>query len=160
MTKKAAAKKAPAAATPFSGDAGTGKTSLKDMSGLSQIGNTKNAPSKKLETFPNHHQGRHYLVELATSEFTCLCPATGQPDFATITIRYVPGPRIVESKSLKLYLWSFRNEGCFHEHLTNLMLDDLVAALDPVWLEITGAFGVRGGISITVRAEHGKRPAV
>ena len=159
MSKNAAAKKqAPAAATPFSKGRAAGKTSLKDMSGLSQIGKTKNAPSKALETFPNHHKGRHYLVELATDEFTCLCPATGQPDFATITIRYVPGPRIVESKSLKLYLWSFRNEGCFHEHLTNLILDDLAGALDPVWLEVTGEFGVRGGISITVRAEHGNKP--
>lgn len=158
MSKKTASKKAPAAATPFSGKAATGKTSMRDMTGLSHIGNTKNAPSKVLETFPNHHAGRNYVVELATDEFTCLCPATGQPDFATITIRYIPGSRIVESKSLKLYLWSFRNEGCFHEHLTNLMLDDLAKALDPVWLEVTGEFGVRGGISITVRAEHGKKP--
>lgn len=159
MSKKVAAKKAPAAATPYSDKKTAGATSIADMAGLSHIGKSKNAPSKMLETFPNRHAGRHYLVELATDEFTCLCPATGQPDFATITIRYIPGPRIVESKSLKLYLWSFRNEGCFHEHLTNLMLDDLAGALDPVWLEVTGEFGVRGGISITVKAEHGKRPA-
>lgn len=150
--------KAPVAAKASSAKLGAGKTDLKDMTGLTQIGKTKNAPSKTLETFPNKHAGRHYLVELSTDEFTCLCPATGQPDFATITIRYIPGPRIVESKSLKLYLWSFRNEGCFHEHLTNVMLDDLARALDPVWLEVVGEFGVRGGIAITVRAEHGRRP--
>ncbi|MEO0040320.1 MAG: hypothetical protein RIS38_1268, partial [Verrucomicrobiota bacterium] len=78
--------------------------------------------------------------------------------FAKITIRYVPGPRIVESKSLKLYFWSYRQQGMFHEHLSNKILDDLVAAIDPVWCEVTGAFGVRGGIGITVRAEHGKKP--
>lgn len=161
MSKKAVSPKtkAPVAATKNAAGAPEGKTSTKDMTGLTLIGQTKNKPTKHLETFPNRHAGRNYVVELSTDEFTCLCPATGQPDFATITIRYIPGPRIVESKSLKLYLWSFRNEGCFHEHLTNLMLDDLVGALDPVWMEVIGEFGVRGGIAITVRAEHGKRPA-
>lgn len=134
-------------------------TKPEDLSGLSHLGNTQNQPQSTLETFPNRNAGRGYVVELSTSEFTCLCPATGQPDFATITIRYVPGPRIVESKSLKLYFWSYRNQGVFHEHLTNKILDDLVRALDPVWCEVTGAFGVRGGIAITVRAEHGQRPA-
>lgn len=134
-------------------------TQPSDLGGLSHLGNTRNRPQTTLETFPNRNAGRNYVVELSTSEFTCLCPATGQPDFATITLRYIPGPRIVESKSLKLYLWSYRDRGVFHEHLTNQVLDDLVAALDPVWCEVTGAFGVRGGIAITVRAEHGRRPA-
>jgi 7-cyano-7-deazaguanine reductase len=133
-------------------------TQNEDLTALSLLGKTKNAPSRKLETFPNRNPGRNYVIELKTEEFTSLCPATGQPDFGTITIRYVPGPRIVETKSLKLYFWSFRNEGCFQEHLVNVILDDLVAALDPVWLEVTGNFGVRGGIGITVRAAHGTQP--
>jgi len=133
-------------------------TQPQDLQGLSHLGNTQNRPQQTLETFPNRNAGRNYIVELSTEEFTCLCPATGQPDFARITIRYVPGPRIVESKSLKLYFWSYRQQGVFHEHLTNRILDDLVAALDPVWCEVTGAFGVRGGIGITVRAEHGRKP--
>ncbi|MCD8283408.1 MAG: preQ(1) synthase [Opitutae bacterium] len=127
-----------------------------DLKNLS-LGATKNKPSRKLETFPNHNAGRPYVVELRTEEFTCLCPATGQPDFATITIRYIPAEKIVESKSLKLYLWSFRNEGTFHEHVTNTILDDLVAALSPVWCEVVGEFGVRGGISIKVTASHGTK---
>ena len=109
-------------------------------------------PSRKLETFPNRHPGRPYLVSLECPEFTCVCPMTAQPDFATISIRYIPDQRVVESKSLKLYLWSYRNEGTFHEHVTNRIRDDLVAALQPIACEVTGAFSVRGGISITVRA--------
>lgn len=109
-------------------------------------------PSRKLETFPNRSPDRPYLVSLECPEFTCVCPMTAQPDFATISIRYIPDQRVVESKSLKLYLWSFRDEGTFHEHVTNRILDDLVAALQPIACEVTGAFSVRGGISITVRA--------
>jgi 7-cyano-7-deazaguanine reductase len=99
-------------------------------------------------------------VTLTTDEFTCLCPATGQPDFATITIRYIPDRWILESKSLKLYLWSYRNEGAFHEHVTNAICDDIVQAVDPHWIEVTGAFGTRGGIRITVvvtREKGGRR---
>ncbi len=129
-----------------------------DLKNLSLGNAAKNVPSRALETFPNHNKNRNYVVELKTEEFTCLCPATGQPDFATITIRYVPAEKIVESKSLKLYLWSFRNEGTFHEHVTNQILDDLVAALAPTWCEVVGEFGVRGGISIKVSAEHGVFP--
>ena len=114
-------------------------------------------PSRTLETFRNRHPGRSYLVSLECPEFTCVCPITGQPDFAAISIRYVPDQRVVESKSLKLYLWSYRNEGTFHEHVTNRILDDLVAALQPIACEVTGAFSVRGGISITVRASF-ERP--
>jgi len=131
-------------------------TSPTDLDGLSLLGNGAAQPSKKLETFPNRHPGRDYTVTLTTDEFTCVCPATGQPDFARITISYVPDQKIVESKSLKLYFWSYRNEGVFHEHVTNLILDDLVAALEPRRCEVIADFGVRGGIAITVRAEYVK----
>ncbi|HSR46654.1 MAG TPA: preQ(1) synthase [Anaerolineales bacterium] len=133
-------------------------TDASDLEGLTLLGRGVQ-PSRTLETFPNRHPGRPYLVRLETDEFTCVCPATGQPDFATITVEYVPNERIVESKSFKLYLWSYRNEGVFHEHVTNRILDDLVAALDPQWCRVRGAFSVRGGINITVEAEHGTRPA-
>jgi 7-cyano-7-deazaguanine reductase len=120
-----------------------------DLSGLTVLGSNAK-PSKRLEAFPNHNPGRRYTVTLTTDEFTCLCPATGQPDFATITIRYIPDRSILESKSLKLYLWSYRNEGAFHEHVTNRICDDVVDAIHPHWIEVTGAFGMRGGIRITV----------
>ena len=126
------------------------------LSGLTLLGRNVRQPIRKLETFPNQHPGRPYLVTLTCDEFTCLCAATGQPDFATMTIRYIPDQRIVESKSLKLYLWSYRDEGHFHEHVTNLILDDLVKALDPIQCEVTGAFGVRGGIAITVEAKYSR----
>lgn len=113
-------------------------------------------PSRKLETFPNRHPGRDYTVSLETDEFTCVCPVTGQPDFASLTIEYVPDRKIVESKSLKLYLESFRNEGVFHEHVTNTILDDLVKALAPRWCVVRGEFAARGGIAITVEAEYQK----
>ncbi len=131
-------------------------TDPSDLSGLTILGG-KAGPSRRLETFPNHDPQRDYVVRLETDEFTCLCPATGQPDFATIIVEYIPGPKIVESKSFKLYLWSFRNEGVFHEHLTNRILSDLVEALEPRWCRVQAAFKVRGGISLTVEAEHGRR---
>lgn len=121
---------------------------------LTLLGRDVKEPVRKLETFPNLHPGREYWVTLKTDEFTCVCPMTGQPDFATITIRYVPDKRILESKSLKLYLWSFRNEGVFHEHVINTILDDLVEVLDPIRCEIIGEFNVRGGIAITVEASY------
>lgn len=124
--------------------------------GLTFLGREVRQPARKLETFPNQHPGRRYTVTLECPEFTCICPVTGQPDFATITIRYIPDQRILESKSLKLYLWSYRQEGTFHEHVTNQILDDLVQALDPVYCHVTGAFNVRGGISITVDAQYEK----
>ena len=127
---------------------------------LSQLGASTTQPNRKLETFPNRNPDRDYVVELETDEFTCLCPATGQPDFAEIRIRYVPDERIVESKSLKLYLWSFRDEGIFHEHFANVVLDDLAAALAPRWCEVETRFKARGGIGITVRAEHGSAPSL
>ena len=115
-------------------------------------------PSKVLETFPNPEPRREYTIEFTCPEFTCVCPRTGQPDFATIRIRYVPAKTCVELKSLKLYLWSFREEGEFHEHVTNRILDDVVKALDPVSCTVTGAFNPRGGISINVEATY-QRPA-
>ncbi len=130
-------------------------TQKSDLDGLTLLG-PDSRPMKKLETFPNHHRDRDYTITLQTDEFTCVCPATGQPDFARLTIAYIPDERIVESKSLKLYLWSFREEGVFHEHLTNVILDDLLAALAPRWCKITAVFAVRGGISITVEAEYKK----
>ena len=133
-------------------------TRKQDLDGLTLLGRAAR-PSKKLESFPNRHPDRRYTVTLTTDEFTCVCPLTGQPDFATITIRYVPDQRIIESKSLKLYLWSYRNEGVFHEHVTNTICDDLVKALDPRWIEVTGAFTARGGIGLTVVATHEKPPA-
>ncbi|MBI4634169.1 MAG: NADPH-dependent 7-cyano-7-deazaguanine reductase QueF [Deltaproteobacteria bacterium] len=120
------------------------------------MGRGKTVPTRKLETFSNHHPNRDYTVTLRTEEFTCVCPATGQPDFARLTIEYIPDRRIVESKSLKRYLWSFRDEGTFHEHVTNIILDDLIKALSPRWCKVTADFAVRGGIAITVDAEYRK----
>jgi 7-cyano-7-deazaguanine reductase len=111
-------------------------------------------PSKSLDTFPNPRHGREYEIRFECPEFTCLCPKTGQPDFATLRIRYVPDALCVELKSLKLYLWSFRDEGHFHEDVTNRVLDDLVAAIAPRRMTIEGDFLVRGGIHTTVVVEH------
>ena len=107
-----------------------------------------------LVALPNPHPGREYEVLCETPEFTCLCPLTGQPDFATVSIRYVPDASIVELKSLKLYLWSYRQEGAFHEDVTNRILDDLVAALQPRRLTVTTDWLVRGGIHTVVEAKH------
>jgi 7-cyano-7-deazaguanine reductase len=129
------------------------KTKESDLDGLTLLRRDAK-PTKKLETFPNHHPKRDYVVTLKTEEFTCVCPATGQPDFARLTIQYIPNKKIIESKSLKLYLWSYRDEGVFHEHVANVILDDLVSALKPRWCKVTADFAVRGGISITVDAEY------
>ena len=115
-------------------------------------------PSRQLETFASPRPGRAFEIRFDTEEFTCLCPMTGQPDFAHLTITYIPDRLCVESKSLKLYLWSFRNEGAFHEAVTNQILDDLVAATQPQWLRVEGDFLIRGGIRARVVAEHGKKP--
>ena len=115
-------------------------------------------PSKQIETIPNPRQDRDYEVAMECPEFTCVCPRTGQPDFATIRIRYVPGPRCFELLSLKLYLWSFREEGAFHEEVVNRILDDLVAAGSPKFIRVIGDFNVRGGIHTVVTAEHGTAP--
>jgi 7-cyano-7-deazaguanine reductase len=113
-------------------------------------------PSKELETFPNPNPERDYEIKIDTAEFTCLCPVTGQPDFATLRIEYVPDARCVELKSLKLYLWSFRDEGAFHEAVTNRILGDLVRALDPRRMSVEADFKVRGGLHTVVVARHEK----
>ncbi len=110
-------------------------------------------PSRTLETFPNPHPHNPYTVSLTCPEFTCLCPMTGQPDFATIRIEYQPGPRCVELKSLKLYLWSFRDEGAFHEDVINRIANDLREVLAPRALKVVGEFNVRGGITTVVTVE-------
>ena len=111
-------------------------------------------PSKTLETFPNPKPGRDYAIRMRIPEFTCLCPKTGQPDFATLYLEYVADRKCVELKSLKLYVWSFRDEGHFHEDVTNRIVDDLVAALRPRFLRLTAAFNVRGGLYTHVAVEH------
>ncbi len=111
-------------------------------------------PSKTLETFPNPQPGRDYQIHIRVPEFTCLCPKTGQPDFAELTLEYIPDSRCVELKALKLYVWSYRDEGGFHEDVTNRIVDDLVAALAPRFLRLTAAFNVRGGIYTSVVVEH------
>ena len=114
-------------------------------------------PSKALETFPNPNPKRDYRIHMEIPEFTCLCPKTGQPDFATLVLDYVPDRLCVELKSLKLYIWSYRNEGAFHEAVTNRILDDLVAATRPRFMRLTARFYVRGGIFTTVVAQQAKR---
>ncbi len=116
-------------------------------------------PSKTLQTFPNPCPERDYTIAFEVPEFTCLCPLTGQPDFAHFDIAYVPDRTCVELKSFKLYLWSYRNEGAFHEKVTNAVADDLVRLLDPRRLKIVARWNVRGGIATTVTVEHEKRPA-
>ncbi len=114
-------------------------------------------PSRQLETFENPQPLRDYTIRFDCPEFTCLCPLTGQPDFAHFELEYVPDTQCIESKSLKLYLWSYRDEGAFHEAVTNQILDDLVAACSPRWIQVTGHFFVRGGITPTITVEHGTR---
>ncbi|HEX4918786.1 MAG TPA: preQ(1) synthase [Limnobacter sp.] len=111
-------------------------------------------PSRELQTFPNPNPDRPYHVHIEVPEFTCLCPLTGQPDFATLVIDYLPHLKNVELKSLKLYMWSFRDEGAFHEAVTNKILDDLVTATDPRYMKLTAKWYVRGGVYTTVVAEH------
>jgi len=111
-------------------------------------------PNRTLETFPNPESSRDYTIRIRVPEFTCLCPKTGQPDFAELSFEYVPDALCVELKSLKNYVWSFRDEGAFHEAVTNRILGDLVAALSPRFMRLTAAFNVRGGIYTTVVAEH------
>ena len=116
-------------------------------------------PSRKLETFPNPQPGRDYLIRHVCPEYTALCPVTGQPDFGTIIVLYVPDKLCVELKSLKLYIWSYRDEGTFHEAVTNRIANDIISAIDPRFLEVEGDFYVRGGISTKVKVTHRKAPA-
>jgi 7-cyano-7-deazaguanine reductase len=111
-------------------------------------------PSKALETFPNPNPNRDFHIHMEIPEFTCLCPKTGQPDFAVIYLDYIPDQQCVELKSLKLYMWSYRDEGAFHEAVTNQILDDLVAATQPKFMRVTAKFYVRGGVFTNVVAEH------
>ena len=107
-----------------------------------------------LETFQNQYPDREYEIDISIPEFTCVCPKTGQPDFATINIKYVPAELCIELKSLKLYIYAYRNEGAFHEHVTNKILDDIVEACGPVRAEVKGDFNVRGGIKTVVKANY------
>jgi 7-cyano-7-deazaguanine reductase len=111
-------------------------------------------PSKRLQTFPNPAPERDYRIHMEIPEFSCVCPMTGQPDFATLVLDYIADRACVELKSLKLYVWSYRDEGAFHEAVTNKICDDLVAAIAPRTATVVGKFGVRGGISTTVTVTH------
>ena len=109
---------------------------------------------RKLEIFPNPKLDRDFLISIRLPEFTCLCPITGQPDFAEMVLSYIPGPSCVELKSLKLYIWSFRDEGAYHEAVTNRILDDVVLICQPRFARLTAAFNVRGGTYPTITAEY------
>ncbi|MEW9500767.1 preQ(1) synthase [Jeotgalibacillus marinus] len=133
----------------------------KELEGVSLLGNQGTAYSfdyapEVLESFDNKHAGRDYFVKFNCPEFTSLCPKTNQPDFATIYISYIPGEKMVESKSLKLYLFSFRNHGDFHEDCMNIIMNDLIELMDPRYIEVWGKFTPRGGISIDPYVNYGK----
>jgi 7-cyano-7-deazaguanine reductase len=113
--------------------------------------------AKILGTFQNRHPERDYIIDIKIPEFTCICPLTGQPDFATIYIKYIPNEKCIESKSLKLYVFSYRNFGEFHEDVVNRILNDCVKACEPRWMRVIGEFNARGGISITPIAEYKRR---
>jgi len=115
---------------------------------------SKSAPSREIELFPNPQPGRDYTIRIRIPEFTCLCPRTGQPDFATLELEYVPEETCVELKSLKLYIWSFRDRGAYHEAVTNEIADLLANAMKPRFLRLAAHFNVRGGLYTTVVAEH------
>lgn len=121
-----------------------------------KLGATTTHPNKTMETFPNPNPERDYHIRIDSPEFTCLCPKTGQPDFAEIKLDYIPDQLCVELKSLKLYYWSFRDEGHFHEQVTNMIANDLINLLDPRQLKVTAVFNVRGGVYTTIEVEHTK----
>ncbi|MDQ6955122.1 MAG: preQ(1) synthase [Mariprofundaceae bacterium] len=124
---------------------------------LTKLGDKPTAEASKiLEVFPNPNPERDYYVKIDSPEFTCLCPKTGQPDFAEVKLDYIPDEFCIELKSLKLYYWSFRNEGHFHEQVTNMMASDLIQAMQPRYLKVTAIFNVRGGVYTTVEVEHRK----
>lgn len=135
-------------------NANMSNTSLHES--VTLLGDLSAQPSKTLEMFPNPNPDRDFHIHMEIPEFTCLCPKTGQPDFAIIYLDYIPDQQCVELKSLKLYIVSFRNEGCFHEAVTNRILDDLIAGTDPKFMRVTAKFYVRGGIFTSVVAEHRK----
>ncbi|MEI6044182.1 MAG: preQ(1) synthase [Chloroflexota bacterium] len=119
-----------------------------------KLGEGRTFPSRHLDSFANPAPDIDYTIVLEIPEFTCLCPLSQQPDFARFTIEYKPADYCVETKSLKLYMWSYRNEGVFHEAVTNQILRDLVAVLDPKWIKVTGIFNTRGGVTPTIIAQH------
>lgn len=127
------------------------------MYGLKGRKNVSTQKSTALDPIPNPYPERDYEIYIEAPEFTTLCPKTGQPDFGTITFRYRPGPYIIELKSLKLYLWNFRDEGHFHEEVTNRIADDFILYAKPKYVEVIGKFNVRGGISTTVKVEYNER---
>lgn len=124
------------------------------MASNEALGASLNRPGTDLETFPNPAPERDYTIRMEIPEFTCLCPKTGQPDFATLALEYVPDERCVELKSLKLYIWSFRDRGAFHEAVTNEILERLVDATMPRFMRLSARFNVRGGVYTTIVAEH------
>jgi 7-cyano-7-deazaguanine reductase len=124
------------------------------MASKEALGASLNRPGKNLETFPNPSPERDYTIRMEIPEFTCLCPKTGQPDFATLSLEYVPDERCVELKSLKLYIWSFRDRGAFHEAVTNEILAELVDVTMPRFMRLSARFNVRGGIYTTIIVEH------
>jgi len=126
------------------------------LTATDKLGTAINRPGKSLETFENPNPERDYHIRIDSPEFTCLCPKTGQPDFAEIKLDYVPDQLCVELKSLKLYYWSFRDEGHFHEQVTNMIANDLIKLLDPRQIKVTAVFNVRGGVYTTVEVEHSK----
>ncbi|MES0370745.1 MAG: preQ(1) synthase [Mariprofundaceae bacterium] len=121
-----------------------------------KLGATATKAGKELETFPNPNPERDYHIRIDSPEFTCLCPKTGQPDFAEIKLDYIPDQLCVELKSLKLYYWSFRDEGHFHEKVTNMIANDLIELIDPRYLKVEAVFNVRGGVYTTIEVEHTK----
>ncbi|MDX2176111.1 MAG: preQ(1) synthase [Candidatus Sumerlaeia bacterium] len=127
---------------------------LSDTSGLTQLGAPTKGPTRQLESFPFRHAGRDTVVTFRCSEFTCFCPLTGQPDYAALEIAYIPAARAIESKSLRNYLWSYRDTGVFHEDLANILLDELFDFVQPKWMKVTARFNVRGGIAIDVEVER------
>ncbi|MCF6263429.1 MAG: preQ(1) synthase [Xanthomonadales bacterium] len=118
------------------------------------LGQNPTTPSRDLEVFPNPQTSRDYTIRITVPEFTCLCPKTGQPDFAELLLEYIPDQLCVELKALKMYVWSYRDEGTFHEDITNKILDDLVTATAPRFMRLSADFNVRGGIYTSVVAEH------
>ncbi|MCC6546757.1 NADPH-dependent 7-cyano-7-deazaguanine reductase QueF [Candidatus Sumerlaeota bacterium] len=130
-------------------------TKLSDTTGITMLGAATRGPSKRLESFPFHHSENRTRIIFHCHEFSCLCPVTGQPDYAKIDVEYIPDGRAIESKSFKNYLWSFRNEPAFHEDIVNKILNDVHDFLKPAAIRVTGYFNIRGGISIDVVAERG-----
>ena len=156
MAKKSSTPPAKTSAAPAAPARAGPKASLK-VGKRDMPPNPPTAPSKELHVFPNPTPERDYVIQFQIPEFTCHCPLTGQPDFAHFTIDMICDERCIELKSLKMYMWSYRDEGAFHEKVTNTILDDLVTAVQPQWAEVVGDWNVRGGIGTRVIATHGAR---